>query len=162
MSEAVWNVAEIKAPATADGIVSGAVWFTLHGVDFPATGWTDLPLSVLGSAVTAYGAIHGGELEAFSYIFDGPYFMYYRRIDASEPTVYIEANCDRDEDRVVCLSTGEIPLEELRSTLLRAVETLHAEIVAKPYAGDSIQIAAKLIATLSGTGAASRRNAQEA
>lgn len=161
MSEAGWNVAGIEAPATADGIVSGAVWFTLNGVDFPWTGWADLPLSVLGSAVTAYEAIQGGELEAFSYLFDGPYFMYYRRTEASEPTVYIEANCDRDEDAVVSLVTGEIPLKSLRSTLLSAVRTLHAEIVAKPYSDESVRIAAKLIAMLSSAGTAPRQQPRE-
>lgn len=161
MSEAVWHVADVKTPATADGIVIGTVWFTLHGVDFPEAGWTDFPISVLSSAVTAYEDIRSGELEAFSYIFDGPYFLYYRRTDASEPTVCIEANCDRDENAVVSLSTGEVPLRKLRGTLLSAVETLHAEIAAKPCADDSVHIAARLIATLSGQDAISRREVRE-
>ncbi|MEU4779133.1 hypothetical protein [Micromonospora sp. NPDC023633] len=149
---AVWHVANVRAPTTVDGTITGAVWLTLHGIDFPEAGWTDLPLSVLSSAVTAYETICGGEPEAFSYVFDGPYFLYYRRTGAREPTVYIEANCDRDEDVVVSISTGEAPLEELRGTLLKAIEALYAEIKAEPYADGSVRVAAELIATLSRAG----------
>jgi hypothetical protein len=61
MNDAVWHVVDVEAPTTADGNVTGAFWLTLHGVDFPGPGWTDFPLSVLSSAVTADENIRGGE-----------------------------------------------------------------------------------------------------
>ncbi|MFI5912048.1 hypothetical protein [Dactylosporangium sp. NPDC051541] len=148
MSRAVWHVVDVKPPPTADRLATGAVWFTLHGVAFPEAGWTDLPVSVLSSAVTAYEDISRGAPDAFSYFFDGPYFLYYHRTDAPEPTVHIEANCDRDEHAVISLATGEVPLKDLRDALLNAVESLQAAIAATPHAEASTRITAKLIAKL--------------
>lgn len=140
-----WHVTDVGAPRTpADEYVSSKVWFTLHGVDFPGAGWSDDPLPTLSTAVIAYESIRDGEPEAFSYFFDGPYYLYYRRTDSPHPTVYIEANCDRDENAVYSVVTGELTLEELRDALLAAARILHEEVVVDR----SAQITADLVTRL--------------
>ncbi|GAA2708797.1 hypothetical protein [Actinoplanes palleronii] len=134
-----WRVAGMRTPATADGIVTGRVWLTLHGVDFPGSDWSDFPLSVLGSAVTAYAALRDGEPDAFSYIFDGSYFLYYRRTGAAEPTVHIEANCDEDEENVYSIATGEVLLDDLRAALLDGLRVMRAQIDGRPHTEEAVR-----------------------
>ncbi|MBB2947767.1 hypothetical protein FB565_007538 [Actinoplanes lutulentus] len=150
VTAAKWQVADIGGPRTpTDEYVSSRVWFTLRGIDFPETGWHDDPLPTLSTAAAAYESIRDGEPEAFSYFFDGPYFLYYRRIDTSPPTVYIEGNCDGDPDDVFSVTTGEMLLEELRHTLYEAARVLHAEIADKKHIDTSVQLAADLVDRLS-------------
>ncbi|MFI5526965.1 hypothetical protein ACIA8O_00255 [Kitasatospora sp. NPDC051853] len=65
---------KLKIDSRDPVFVDGPVWLTLGGRDFPASGWTDAVLSVLGSMGTAVaGALDGG-MHDF-YFFEGSYFV---------------------------------------------------------------------------------------
>jgi hypothetical protein len=54
--------------------VVGRIWFDIGGSAFPVEGWSDAPLSVLGSLVTALSLVaEDGEGDA--YFFEGPLFV---------------------------------------------------------------------------------------
>ncbi|WP_157411170.1 MULTISPECIES: hypothetical protein [Actinoplanes] len=126
----------IETPDSPDGVVTGRVWLTLKGVEFPFEAWSDFPASVISSAVNAYSSIVSGDSEAFSYVFDGPYFLYYQYEATGDPLMYIEANCDRDENEVQSVVVGAVRLDEWRTALLHAVALIQAEIAGKPHMGE--------------------------
>ncbi|RZU52465.1 hypothetical protein EV385_4330 [Krasilnikovia cinnamomea] len=143
-----WHVTNFCFPGAADGIITCDVWLTLGGVDYPVERWSDFAISVVSSAVTAYTEIADGENEAWSYFFDGSYYLYYRRTEADEPTVYIEANCDRDEDNPVSIAVGEVRLEQLRTALAHVVQEILTAVRGKPYTEKDVEIMDRKMADL--------------
>ncbi|MEV6596071.1 hypothetical protein AB0M36_04305 [Actinoplanes sp. NPDC051346] len=135
-----WHITEVSPPATADGITTSRVWLTLDGVDFPCARWADLPMSVVGAAVAAYTNLLNGEGEVFSYFFEGSYYLYYRRVDADEPRVYIEANRDDDPDNPVSIAVGEVLLDQFRSALASAVHELANTLQGKPHTEEDMEL----------------------
>jgi hypothetical protein len=70
---------ELDIPMRAGDVPAGRIWMVLDGIDFPDERWSDFPISVLGSAVDAVAGLAAGGMEAFSYFFDGPYYVYYKK-----------------------------------------------------------------------------------
>ncbi|GAB1641177.1 hypothetical protein [Krasilnikovia sp. MM14-A1259] len=143
-----WHVTKFGLPENADGIITARVWLTLNGVDYPRALWWDLPISVVSAAVTAYTEIANGENEAFSFFFEGSYYLYYRRTEADEPTVYIEANCDSDENNPVSIAVGEVPMEQLRTALVQVAHETLAAICDKPFTEKEVAIMNEILEAL--------------
>lgn len=106
----------------AEDAPAGRIWMVLGGVDFPDERWSDFPISVLGSAVDALTGLAGGEMEAFSYFFDGPYYVYYKRLAPDSDLVRVEATTDRSGTPEL-LAVTEVRLGDLWSALLQAAES---------------------------------------
>ncbi|MEV0297743.1 hypothetical protein [Nocardia sp. NPDC050710] len=107
--------------------VSGRVWITIDGYDFPEHGWTDDPLPVLGSLRTAIGYARSGE-EADFYFWEGNYFVKLVPIPAEPDARHVEIfavhdSADPDEGGSVeasCVST----LSELAALLQDTIEEM--------------------------------------
>ncbi|GAA2543056.1 hypothetical protein GCM10010435_08650 [Winogradskya consettensis] len=102
---------------------SGRAWFLLDGTAFPEVGWSDLPLSMLGAAATAYKELRHGAGEARSFCFDGSFDLVYQRA-AERDLILIRGMQDGDE----CLGTTSVPLAVLRTALLGAAEKMLAAL----------------------------------
>jgi hypothetical protein len=144
-----WHVADVTAAATADGVTTGSVWLVLDGTAFPESGWWDLPVSVLSTAVHSYRQLIDGpvdeeladdEAETSSYFFEGSYYLAYRRVEGDTAKVYLEANCDKDEDNPVSIAVGPVLLTDLRDALARAVDELLGALEGEPHAGEDVAI----------------------
>ncbi|GAA2662764.1 hypothetical protein [Streptomyces lunalinharesii] len=68
------SVAALAVSAGTPQLVSGEIWCTLGGVDFPGAHWTDAPVSVLGSMGEALRRAASGEAGEV-YFFEGPYYL---------------------------------------------------------------------------------------
>lgn len=144
-----YHVADITAAATAGSVTTGRVWLVLDGSAFPDSGWWDLPVSVLSTAVLSYRRLMDGpvdeefadsEAETSSYFFEGSYYLAYRRIEGDTTKVYLEANCDTDEDNPVSIAVGEVLLTDVRDALARAVDDVLGALEGKPHAAEDVAI----------------------
>ncbi|MER7986238.1 hypothetical protein ABTY53_11635 [Streptomyces noursei] len=91
------SVAGLAVSAGTPQLVSGEIWFTLGGVDFPGAHWTDSPVSVLGSMGEALRSAASGEVGEV-YFFEGPYYVQLTPRLAGAPAdveVEVAAVCDR-------------------------------------------------------------------
>ncbi|MFI9848257.1 hypothetical protein ACIHFD_65390 [Nonomuraea sp. NPDC051941] len=77
MFELMMPVGELDVRSRSPLFVAGRIWVAIDGVDFPSAGWTDSPISVLGSLGVAIHAVHRGEAgEAGEvYLLGGPYYL---------------------------------------------------------------------------------------
>jgi hypothetical protein len=74
MIDIVNNLGALKVDSRKPLFVAGRVWLDIEGVAFPSEGWSDAPLSVLGSFSSALS--HAAEVgEGDLYFFDGPFFV---------------------------------------------------------------------------------------
>ncbi|MEW1676682.1 hypothetical protein AB0O47_26130 [Streptomyces noursei] len=91
------SVAALAVSAGTPRLVSGEIWFTLGGVDFPEAHWTDSPVSVLGSMGEALRSAASGEVGEV-YFFEGPYYVRLTtRVAGARGDVEVDvtAVCDR-------------------------------------------------------------------
>jgi hypothetical protein len=107
--------------------VGGRVWLQAGNTAFPCHGWTDSPLSVIGSMGTAIDRVRSGEEEESDfYFFDGPYFVKLLPDTAeagSAPIVRVVALDDHDEDNPVIGVDVRVPLVDLETAFAQAVRT---------------------------------------
>jgi len=87
--------------------VSGSVWLQMGEKEFPARGWTDAPLSVLGSLGAAIIEVQESGVSD-AYFFDGPYFVRFSFEGNSlgEASVKVTGVCDRHACHVSAESIG--------------------------------------------------------
>ncbi|MEU4341830.1 hypothetical protein AB0H00_11245 [Nocardia sp. NPDC023852] len=69
--------------------VSGEVWITIDGHDFPGHGWTDEVLPFLGSLRAAIGEARSGDETDF-YFWEGNFFVKLVPIPAAPDARYVE------------------------------------------------------------------------
>ncbi|MFC3384398.1 hypothetical protein [Couchioplanes azureus] len=145
---------DLTTPSSADGIVTADVWLTLDGVAFPENRWNDFSIAVLSSATTAYEEIAHGAPDAFSYFFDGPFYLYYRRIAGG--LVAVEANTDKGGVPKT-LAAGDIEIEPWRTTLLAATEATLEAMSGKPHTEEPHDIMQRIKEVLQAPPGAARR-----
>ncbi|MBL7619233.1 hypothetical protein [Frankia sp. AgB1.9] len=108
--------------------VGGRVWLQAGNTAFPCHGWTDEPLSVIGSMGTAIDSIRSGEEEEWDfYFFDGSYFVKLlpdTAEDGSVQVVRVVGLDDHDEDNPVIGVDVRVPLVDLQTAFAQAVRTL--------------------------------------
>ncbi|MCK7625112.1 hypothetical protein MUU72_18685 [Streptomyces sp. RS10V-4] len=110
--------------------LSGRIWFTLAGTDFPEAGWSDAPLPVLGSlceAVARAGRGEPGEV----YFCEGPYYVRLVPAPAGGPDrVEALGVCDRaglvsgTGEGAVEARSGGVPLAAVRAECARLLGEL--------------------------------------
>jgi hypothetical protein len=127
---------DIDALATAGELMPGAVWAVVAGRDFPAAGWTDLPVSVLSSAVGALHELHNGAPDAFSYFFDGPHYLYYRPCPDDPGAVRVDAVSD--DGTPTALASTRLRWDELRDALARTIDSLLADLADRDHDGAAV------------------------
>lgn len=109
-----------------DAPLVGRAWININGIMYPGEGWSDFISSVLGTIVAAMQELTNGKNDAYSYFFEGPYYIYYRRIESSDFRVYVEANCDRTEPPV-CLSSTEVSAR----AIIRSLDSAYTQLFTK-------------------------------
>ncbi|MER7757652.1 hypothetical protein [Kitasatospora sp. NPDC097643] len=104
--------------------VAGRVWLEIAGHAFPETGWSDSPLSVLGSMGTAiHHALDDGEGDV--YFFEGPYFM--KVLLTEDGALRVVGVCDRHpapDDGGVIEAEVTVPVHEVLDAYRNAVRSL--------------------------------------
>ncbi|MGG2464238.1 hypothetical protein ACO0M4_31475 [Streptomyces sp. RGM 3693] len=122
------SVAEWEVSREAPQAVSGEIWFTLAGVDFPGAHWTDSPVSVLGSMREALDSAASGEVGEV-YFFDGPYYVKLTPHPANDrDEVEVLAICDRAQQ---LSDTGEGTVEARGKVPLSALRQQYVDVVAE-------------------------------
>ncbi|KUL38704.1 hypothetical protein ADL22_17525 [Streptomyces sp. NRRL F-4489] len=111
--------------------LSGRIWFTLAGTDFPGARWSDTPLPVLGSLCEALARAGRGEAGEV-YFFEGPYYVRLVPVpgDGPEPRVEALGVCDRaglvsgSGEGTVEARSGSVPLAAVRGECARLLGEL--------------------------------------
>ncbi|MEH0975063.1 hypothetical protein V6U77_28410 [Micromonospora sp. CPCC 205546] len=137
---------DFRSKSGSGGPIAGRVWFIVGEIAFPELGWCDFPASVWCSAVEAFSELSQGANEAFSYFFDGPYYLYFKKSSISGDVIEVEASTDRAGVPELLASTS-LRLNELRTALLRPVESSAITLLVE--AGDPV--IAQLVAYLRAT-----------
>lgn len=76
--------------------LAGEIWLQVDTLSFPATGWSDSPLSVIGSFGAALVSVLAGEEDVDAYFFEGPYFV--KLLGSADSDLRVVGVCDRYTD----------------------------------------------------------------
>ncbi|MGC5332891.1 hypothetical protein [Micromonospora sp. DT62] len=133
------DLRDIEVLTGDDAPLVGRLWIRFPGRSFPGDAWSDFIASVVSSTVTALRETLSGEGEGFAYFFDGPYYVYYRLLPASAPSLYIEANCDGTGEPV-SEWVGEVPLAQVVASWLSAVEAILARCAEAGLSGAAVAV----------------------
>ncbi|MEU4303476.1 hypothetical protein [Kitasatospora aureofaciens] len=104
--------------------VAGRVWLEIAGHAFPGAGWSDSPLSVLGSMRAAIRhALDDGEGDV--YFFEGPYFT--KLLLTEDRALRVVGVCDRypaPDGGGVIETEATVPVHEVLDAYRDAVRSL--------------------------------------
>jgi hypothetical protein len=110
--------------------VSGEVWVTVGGHEFPAEKWVDAPISVVGTLGTAVEAARREEPYDM-YFFEGPYFVKLSPVASFDVDRMVRVTALKDYwDETAQDYLGEIiadsfvPLSEIEESYRKAVVNL--------------------------------------
>jgi len=102
--------------AKGGSLVTGEVWFSIDGVDFPSRNWNDFAVTILGWWVEAAISLAAGEEATFGFM-DGPWLVEAKPLpNQAAELVFI----DDHSPSPTIVATRSLPQVEIRNEIRRA------------------------------------------